>query len=85
VQPALTCREFVDFLDRYLSGELPAGAEAAFNNHLACCPSCVAFMKTYRETQALAQRAFEQENAPVSGVPEELVRAILASVVPGRT
>ena len=83
--PALTCREFVDFLDRYLSGELPAEAVARFNEHLACCPSCVAYTKTYRETLALSRRAFACNEAPVSGVPDELVRAILASSIPGRT
>ena len=85
MQPALTCREFVDFLDRYLSGELPPEAVAGFNDHLARCPSCVACMKTYRETLALSKGAFVPEDAPVTGVPEELLRAILASVVPGST
>lgn len=80
MEPRLTCRDFVDFLDGYLSGELPAEVVARFNDHLARCPSCAAYTKTYRETLALSRRAFACDDEPVSGVPEELVRAILAAV-----
>ena len=83
MEPGLTCRDFVDFLDRYLSGELPAETVARFNDHLARCPSCSAYTKTYRETLALSRRAFACDEAPVSGVPDELIRAILASAIPG--
>ncbi len=82
MKPSLTCREFVEFLDRYLCRELPAETSARFDAHLACCPTCSAYASTYRETVALARRAFEADDAPVSGVPEELVLAILAASRP---
>jgi anti-sigma factor RsiW len=85
VEPGLTCRDFVDFLDRYLSGELPVETLALFNDHLARCPACSAYTKTYRETLALARRAFARNDEPLSGVPDQLVRAILACTNPGRT
>lgn len=79
MKPSLTCREFVEFLDRYLSRELPAETSARFDDHLARCPACSAYATTYRQTVGLARRAFGPADEPVSGVPEELVRAILAA------
>ena len=77
---ALTCREFVDFLDDYLSGSLPPGKRAAFNEHLAVCPSCVAYMKTYQVSVRLGKAVLTRSEATLpEGVPEELVLAILAA------
>ncbi len=77
--PVLTCREFVDFLDRYLARELPAETLALFNAHLSACPSCAAYAHSYRDTVSLARRAFGRDEERVSGVPEELVAAILCA------
>jgi anti-sigma factor RsiW len=79
VKPSLTCREFVDFLDRYLSGELPSETLARFDDHLSRCPACSAYASSYRTTVALSRRAFGRDDDPVAGVPEELVFAILAA------
>jgi anti-sigma factor RsiW len=77
---ALTCREFVDFLDDYLSGALPEDKRAAFNEHLAVCPSCVAYMKTYQASVRLGKAVLTRsEEALPEEVPEELVLAILAA------
>lgn len=76
----VTCREFVEFLAEYLAGELDDQARSAFDWHLARCPSCVAYMNTYRETRELARAALGQPDAPVpEQVPEDLLRAILAA------
>lgn len=76
----VTCREFVEFLADYLSGELKRETRAAFDFHLSHCPSCVIYMNTYRLTQQLARAAVETPDAPVpQEVPEDLVRAILAA------
>jgi anti-sigma factor RsiW len=72
----LTCREFVEFLDAYLAGQLPPDVRARFDQHLAACPSCIVYTQTYRATIRLARQTFESD-APVAGVPEELVDAIL--------
>jgi len=72
----LSCREFVEFLEAYLAGELPAQVSARFDQHLAACPACIVYTQTYRATIRLARVAYE-DDAPVSGVPEELVQAIL--------
>jgi anti-sigma factor RsiW len=78
----LTCRDFVEFLDDYLAGSLSADGAAAFNTHLARCPACVAYMKTYRATVELGRAAhgfgFSDDPVP-EDVPEPLVRAILGA------
>jgi anti-sigma factor RsiW len=79
----VTCRQFVDFLDEYLSGSLSEGERAAFNTHLAVCPSCVAYMKTYQASVLLGKAVLIRSEEPVpEEVPEELVRAILAARKP---
>jgi anti-sigma factor RsiW len=76
----ITCREFVDFLDDYLSGSLSEEERAALNGHLAVCPSCVAYMKTYQASVQLGKAVLTRSEEPVpEEVPEELVRAILAA------
>lgn len=74
----LTCREFVEFMDDYLEGLLPEHVVAHFHEHLSQCPSCVAYASTYQDTVRLARKALGDES-PVTGVPEDLVRAIMAA------
>lgn len=76
----LTCRELVDFLDEYLSGGLLENTRAQFNAHLATCPSCVAYMKTYQASAQLVRTVLTRSEGPLpESVPEELIRAILAA------
>ncbi|HKI38289.1 MAG TPA: zf-HC2 domain-containing protein [Gemmataceae bacterium] len=75
----LTCREFIDFLMHYLSGELPAGQRAVFEEHLGECPDCTAYLNTYRETVRIEKIACGCSDEPPADVPEELLLAILAA------
>jgi len=76
----MTCRELVEFLSAYLAGELAAEEQARFDGHLAECPDCVRYLRSYEETMAVAKGAFAHPGDPVpADVPEELVRAILAA------
>ncbi len=76
----ITCREFVDFLDDYLAGSLPEAGRDEFNHHLAQCPSCVAYMKSYRAAIELGCAVLTRTEGPVpDAVPESLVQAILAA------
>lgn len=76
----MTCREFSDFIGDYLADELPSTVRAGFERHLAVCPNCRRYLKSYEETVKLGKHAFDDQEAPVpADVPEELVSAILAA------
>ncbi len=79
-RPILTCREFVEYLYDYLLGVLSPESTAEFNAHLAACPSCVAYMKTYEASVRMGRSALlpSDEGLPPD-VPEALVEAILAA------
>jgi anti-sigma factor RsiW len=75
----MTCRELVAFLMEYLSGDLPNTDRATFEEHLAECDACVAYLESYKETVRLGKAAFMDLDDPVPDeVPEELVHAILS-------
>lgn len=76
----MTCSELISFLMDYIDGELSEPKRAAFEAHLAECPSCVAYFQTYQATRRLAGASFVHPDDPVpSGVPDGLVKAILAA------
>jgi anti-sigma factor RsiW len=79
----MTCREAInDFLSDYLSGALPETQRAVFEEHLAICPSCVAYIETYQESVRLGKGAFAMEDGEEElpgEIPEELIQAILHS------
>lgn len=75
--PWITCREVVDFLDRYLTGELDSDEVAKFERHLSECPPCVAYMHTYQAAAALSRAALADVPDIPDDMPEDLVQAIL--------
>jgi anti-sigma factor RsiW len=75
----LTCQEIVDFLMRYLDGELPAEERSRFEEHLALCPPCVDYLKTYQDAVRLGKATCAEEDSRCKDVPEALIRAILAA------
>lgn len=77
----MTCREVLDFLMAYVDGELSAETRAEFERHLSVCPPCVDYLDSYRRTVALERQACHHcaDDAAIGELPEELVRAILAS------
>ena len=79
----MTCREFADFLDAYLSGELPPSVLASFEHHLELCINCVRYLEQYRQSIELGRRAFDRSSAVVpADVPEDLIRAMLVAFRP---
>jgi len=73
----MTCREFADFLESYVAGELPSDVRSAFEHHLAVCVNCVRYLEQYRLSIELGRRAFESADGDVPlDVPEDLVWAI---------
>ena len=82
VNVEITCQEFVQFLDDYLAGALPETERSAFGAHLAACPSCVAYMKTYQASIRLGKAVLAGPEPPAD-VPEELLQAILVACKKG--
>lgn len=77
----ITCQEVITFLLEYLAHELEPEEEQNFERHLAVCPSCVAYLETYRDAVRLGRGVarHEEQVEPPLQLGDELVRAILAS------
>jgi len=76
----MTCRDFVEFLMRYVEGELPDDARETFEDHTRLCPPCLSYLDTYRETIHLGKGACcPEDDALPADVPEKLIQAILAA------
>lgn len=71
----MTCRQAIEFIIDYLDRTLPEDELRLFEKHLAICHSCVAYLRTYEITIRM-EKLVVQETIEV---PEEMVRAILAS------
>ena len=77
----MTCRELIDFLDDYFAGDQPDAVRQSFERHLAICPYCLDYLKTYRDTVALVKGACDGlDDNRLPDAPPELIRAILAAV-----
>lgn len=78
----LTCEEIITFLLEYLAKELSADEEREFERHLALCPSCIAYLATYRQTIRLGRIAMRQE---LAAAPPELAPALVRSILAARS
>jgi len=76
----ITCEEVINFLADYLDRELTAAKNAEFERHLSVCDSCVAYIATYEETIRMARASASAPQLRIEDVPEQLVRAIVASL-----
>ncbi len=74
-RPHLTCQQLIDFIMSYLDDELPQDQRTEFDRHMAACPSCVDYLKTYEKTLLLAKSCAD-DRVP-EAIPESLVQAIL--------
>jgi anti-sigma factor RsiW len=82
----MNCREFTDFLMDYMEGELPDEEREVFESHLRCCPACVAYLESYRQTVAVGKLVCEDPCAEIPDeVPRQLIEAILAARSRGKS
>ncbi len=72
----MNCKECTEFIQDYLTDELPASQRRIFEGHLQLCPPCLTFLDNYRKTLAIGKLCCEEPEEPL---PEALVRAILAA------
>jgi anti-sigma factor RsiW len=59
----LTCEKETALIADYLASVLSPGSLAAFENHLAECPDCKAFLQTYKKTIEITRSFLELESA----------------------
>jgi anti-sigma factor RsiW len=72
-----TCKHCIEFLMAYLDGELPASEKATFDAHMAACPPCHEYLRSYVASVKLCGQ--QRRGGSVPEMPEEMVRAILAA------
>jgi len=58
------CSKVVALLLDYLEERLPGRTQADLDRHLAACPRCVAFLRTYRSTVSLLHSIKEEDLPP---------------------
>jgi anti-sigma factor RsiW len=75
----MNCQSFISFLADYLDQGLPPDVTAGFEQHLAVCASCTAYLATYRETIRMARASASASELALSEAPEELIAAVLAA------
>ena len=64
----ITCREFVELVTDYLEGRLSEADRERFEDHLALCPGCQAYMEQMRTTLRALGRIPEES---LSGAARE--------------
>jgi predicted anti-sigma-YlaC factor YlaD len=63
----LTCRELVELVTDYLEGALAPADRARFDEHVAGCEGCTAYLSQMRETLRLLGRLTE-ESVPAASL-----------------
>jgi predicted anti-sigma-YlaC factor YlaD len=57
----ITCKDCVDLLTDYFEEQMSPEAKQKLDQHLADCPPCINFFKTYRACTELAKRLRDQQ------------------------
>jgi anti-sigma factor RsiW len=68
----LVCREVVELVTEYLGGTLPAHDRERFDQHLATCPPCTAYLAQVRTTLELASELGSAGAPPDRDVAQQL-------------
>jgi anti-sigma factor RsiW len=74
-RPIITCRELIEDLHLFLSGELTPERKEDFERHLDRCDACVAYGEQYRVTVRMAKTAVAADAE--GAIPEDLVRSVV--------
>jgi anti-sigma factor RsiW len=75
---ALTCRQFIEFLDDYLAATQPPEVRADFERHVNACRHCADYLRTYRDTIVMAKAVIGAQ--PDASVPAEVPRELVGAV-----
>ena len=69
----LTCREVVELVTEYLDGAMDPRRRARFEEHLAGCDACTAYMEQFRTTVSVVGRL------DTGDVPEPVMADLLSA------
>jgi anti-sigma factor RsiW len=69
----ITCRQLIEFLIDYVSGEMHPDHRALVDKHLRGCPPCVSYVETYQLTIKMTRQL------PCAPIPDGLRERLLAS------
>lgn len=74
----ITCREFEEFVIKYLDRELPPKQADIFEWHLRICRECREYLAAYKRTVEIGKAVLgpADESVP-KDVPEDLIKAVL--------
>jgi len=57
----ITCKDCVDLLMEYVEQSLDPGVKQRLDEHLASCPPCIHFLKSYKKCSELTGQLKEQK------------------------
>jgi anti-sigma factor RsiW len=66
----ITCRQLVELLLDFVSGEMDAELRRRVEQHLRCCPPCVTYLETYQITIRLTRQL------PQAPLPPQLIERL---------
>ena len=75
----MKCRELAEFLNDYVSGELPMETRTHFEFHISKCKNCHQYMVQYQVVIKAGKIACDEMSDELPPMPEELIKAVLAS------
>ena len=73
----ITCKDFADFIGRFLDGDLSDAEKKEFDGHMEICPSCIDYLESIKTTQGCCKGMCDEGADVPADVPEELIQAIL--------
>ncbi len=68
MRTTITCRDCVDLLMEYIDHTLEPAAQTRLDEHLASCPPCIHFLKTYKKCTEFSGQLRDQKVQ----IPQEL-------------
>jgi anti-sigma factor RsiW len=63
---SVTCRQVVDLVTEYLEGSMPVSERVAFEQHVALCPPCRAYLVQLRKVVRVAGAVREEDLSPAA-------------------
>ena len=62
--PPCSCQAAISIIGEYLSRRLEHESLSVFEAHLATCPDCTAFLRTYKKTIEATQAFLQVQSTP---------------------